>query len=92
MSVNGKAEGKQQKKLGEDKERQRTVKNNTPKWKRSGQKNTHKAVGRRNTVKIQEDKTLGQGNQTLDCQEKRRDCKSPEAERIFTPGMRGNED
>lgn len=51
VSVNGKAEGKQ-KNLDEGKERQRTIKNNTPKWKRSGQKNTYKAVGRRNTVKM----------------------------------------
>lgn len=51
MSVNGRAEGKQ-KNLGEGKERQIVVKNNTPKRKRSGQKNTYKAVGRRNTIKM----------------------------------------
>lgn len=51
MSVNGRAE-EEQKKFGEGKERQRTVKNITPTWKRSGQKNTYKAVGRRNTVEM----------------------------------------
>lgn len=51
VSVNGRAERKQ-KSLGESKERQRTVKNNTSKWKRSGQKNAYKAVGRTNTVKM----------------------------------------
>lgn len=91
----GKRENPQRKReiLGESKRDKALLRINTPRGKRSGQKkNACRQWGERGVRRSNNWRPWDGENKPFNCWEKRRDFKSLEAERIFTPGAVGNED